>query len=435
MKPEIHTGSTTSVGTVTIDENGVVLSFDAIAQRLFGYTEDEVVGQNVNRLMPEPYHSEHGGYLRRFLSTGEARVIGIGREVVGRRKDETTFPMWLAVNEVKVESKRLFVGSVVDLSDQREAEKELAQSLEITRGILDTAINPIITITKQGMVKSFNPAAQRIFGYSSDEVLGKNVNMLMPEPFHSEHDGYLSAFLNTGQAKVIGKGREVEGRRKDGRVFPMHLSVGAMEVGGEKTFVGIIADISEQKEAEKGLAQSLEITRGILETAINPIITINARGLVQSFNPAAKLLFGYSSDEVLGKNVNMLMPEPFHSQHDGYLSAFLTTGQAKIIGKGREVEGRRKDGSIFPMHLSVGATEVAGEKTFVGIITDITERKRIESELMASKHAAELANKAKSEFLANMSHEIRTPLNAILGGAELLAETKLTPDGCGLNIM
>jgi two-component system sensor histidine kinase EvgS len=276
--------------------------------------------------MPEPYHSEHGGYLRRFLSTGEARVIGIGREVVGRRKDETTFPMWLAVNEVKVESKRLFVGSVVDLSDQREAEKELAQSLEITRGILDTAINPIITITKQGMVKSFNPAAQRIFGYSSDEVLGKNVNMLMPEPFHSEHDGYLSAFLNTGQAKVIGKGREVEGRRKDGRVFPMHLSVGAMEVGGEKTFVGIIADISEQKEAEKGLAQSLEITRGILETAINPIITINARGLVQSFNPAAKLLFGYSSDEVLGKNVNMLMPEPFHSQHDGYLSAFLTTG-------------------------------------------------------------------------------------------------------------
>ncbi|GGY14001.1 PAS domain S-box protein [Paludibacterium paludis] len=394
-------GGITAVGTVTLDEQGRVLSFDAVSERIFGFSADEVQGNNVSRLMPEPYHSEHDRYLARYLSEGNPRIIGKGREVVGLRKDGTVFPMWLAVSEVKLGQLRVFVGSVVDLSGQRHVEEDLASSQEMTRAILDTAANPIITIDASGLVSTFNPAAERLFGYARDDVLGRNVSLLMPEPYRSEHDGYLARFLGGGEPRIIGKGREVQGRRKDGSTFPMHLSVGAMQVGGKPLFVGIIADISKLKEAEGKLAVSLEMTRAILDTAANPIITIDARGIIGTINPAAQRLFGYAADDMAGRNVRMLMPEPYRSEHDGYLERFLREGNPRVIGKGREVEGLRKDGSTFPMHLSVGAMQVGGEPMFVGIIADISERKAAEAELTRHRdHLKELVAIATTEVKA-----------------------------------
>ncbi|MEO5376479.1 MAG: PAS domain S-box protein [Magnetococcus sp. DMHC-6] len=379
-----ETGIVRSVGIITIDEFGIVQSFDAVAERLFGFRHEEVVGQNVSMLMPEPYHSEHDGYLARFRREGSQHVIGKGREVIGRRKDGATFPIWLAVNDVKLGEKRLFIGSIMDLSEQKTVEADLASSMEMTRAILDTAVNPIITINAQGIVRSFNPAAENLFGYIRQDVVGKNIKMLMPEPYRSEHDGYLARYLKEGDPRVIGKGREVEGRRQDGSTFPMHLSVGAMKVAGERMFVGIIADITERKIAEIGLAASLETTRAILDTAVNPIITIDPNGIVRSFNPAAEKLFGHDQQAVVGQNVKMLMPEPYRSGHDGYLDRYLKGGNPRVIGKGREVIGQRKDGSTFPMHLSVGTMEVSGKQMFVGIIADISKLKAAENKLAAS---------------------------------------------------
>ncbi|XZG71003.1 PAS domain S-box protein [Chitinibacteraceae bacterium HSL-7] len=435
--------SVSAVGTITIDEQGQIRSFDAVSERIFGYTQAEVDGRNVSMLMPAPYQEEHDGYLKRFRDEGAPRIIGQGREVVGRHKNGTDFPVWLAVNEVRIGRERVFVGSIVELTEQKSIESDLAQSQETTRAILDTAINPIITIDAQGRVCSFNPAAEKLFGYLSDEVLGQNVKLIMPQPYHAEHDGYLSRYLEEGNPHIIGKGREVVGRKKDGTTFPMHLSVGRMDVGGAPMFVGIILDISERKAAELELARSLETTRAILDTAINPIITIDEVGQVCSFNPAAEVLFGYPKEEVLGQNVKVIMPDPYRSEHDGYLSRYLKDGNPHVIGKGREVVGRRKDGATFPMHLSVGRMDVAGETMFVGIIVDITERKSAEAELLKhrdrlaemvatatselkmAKEDAEAGARAKSAFLANMSHEIRTPMNAIIGFAEVVLQDDL----------
>ncbi|PHV11887.1 PAS domain S-box protein [Chitinimonas sp. BJB300] len=412
-KVESTNSTISTVGTITIDELGKVRSFDAVSERIFGYSKSDVVGKNVSMLMPEPYHSEHDEYLARFAKAGDPRVIGKGREVIGRRRDGSNFPIWLAVNEVCLSEERVFVGSVVDLSGQKMVEANLASSLETTRAILDTAVNPIITIDATGFIRSINPAAEVLFGYDWQEVVGQKVNVLMPEPYRSSHDGYIKRYLEGGEPRVIGSGREVIGRRKDQSTFPMHLSVGQMKVSGSEMFVGIIADISKLKAAEERLAASLETSRAILDTAVNPIITINASGIVQSFNSAAEVLFGYGSDEVVHQNVNILMPNPYHAEHDGYLSRYLKEGEPRVIGRGREVEGRKKDGLTFPMHLSVGAMRVAGEPMFVGIIADITELKR-------AKEDAEAGAKTKAAFVANMSHEIRTPMNAIIGFAEFV---------------
>jgi len=133
---------------------------------------------------------------------------------------------------------------------------------------------------------------------------------------------------------------------------------------------------------EMALRDSEERLRAILETAVEGIITIDERGLIESVNPAAHKLFGYAREEMVGQNVSMLMPEPYSSEHDGYLENYHHTGKGKIIGIGREVVGRRKDGSLFPMDLSVGEVRLAGERFFTGIVRDITERKRLEREIL-----------------------------------------------------
>ncbi|MEE9297270.1 MAG: PAS domain S-box protein [Phycisphaerae bacterium] len=168
--------------------------------------------------------------------------------------------------------------------------------------------------------------------------------------------------------------------------------------------------------------------RAIVETAADGIITIDERGIIESFNKAAEQIFGYTADEVIGKNVNVLIPSPDKERHDEYIARYLRTGEAKIIGSGREAEGRRMDGTIFPMHLAVSEVRLAERRIFTGIVRDITERKQAEEALLRAKEAAEAANQAKSEFLANMSHEIRTPLHGILSFARFGVDKALTAD-------
>ncbi len=163
----------------------------------------------------------------------------------------------------------------------------------------------------------------------------------------------------------------------------------------------------------------------ILDTADDGIITINQLGLVQEFNRAAERLFGYQASEVLGKNINILMPEPYHSQHDGHLAKYSKTRKAHLIGVGAEVPGKRKDGSIVPLRISVGEVETEDGRLYVGVLSDISTRKELEKSLREAVKKAELAAQSKMHFLANMSHEIRTPMNAIIGFTELILQGEL----------
>lgn len=160
--------------------------------------------------------------------------------------------------------------------------------------------------------------------------------------------------------------------------------------------------------------------RSIIETAVDGIITIDCHGLVQSFSPSAERLFGWKAAQVVGRNINMLMPEPDKSRHDSYLDNYLRSSDPNVIGTGREIMGRRKDGSLMPMRLAVGRVNLPDGLIFVGFVSDITERHKLEASLREAAERAERAAAAKGTFLANMSHEIRTPMNSIIGFTELL---------------
>lgn len=307
-------------------------------------------------------------------------------------------------------------GRLRDAHQKASAEAALSKArAERLDAVIRTTVDAIIVIDAKGLVESFNPGAERLFGYAAAGVIGKNVNMLMPEPFHGEHDGYLRRYLETGRAAIIGTGREVTGKRSDGSTFPLQLSVGQMTVDGQRKFTGMLHDLTDRVRLEQQLRASEERWRAIIASAVDAIIVIDARGRIESFNPAATRLFGYAEDEVRGQNVNVLMPSPYRDQHDSYLSRYLSTREPRIIGSGREVTGRRKDGSTFPLHLSVGETVAGGERKFTGILHDLTDRVALEERLRDQSALAKLG-----EMAAMIAHEVKNPLAGIRGAVQVI---------------
>jgi len=283
------------------------------------------------------------------------------------------------------------------------------------RAIVDTAVDAIIVIDRRGVVVSLNRAAERMFGYTVSDVVGNNVKMLMPEPYRGEHDGYLDRYQRTGEKRIIGIGREVTGRRRDGSTFPMDLSVGEANQHGERFFVGIIRDITGRNAAELAVRESELRLRALLDTLPDGVIVIDETGSIQSCSTSAERLFGYTEAEILGRNVSLLMPSPYRQAHDGYLERYLRTGERRIIGIGRVVVGLRKSGETFPMELGVGEFPHGGRRFFTGFVRDLTERQQTEKRVQDLQ--AELLHVSRlstmGQMASTLAHELNQPLTAI----------------------
>lgn len=308
------------------------------------------------------------------------------------------------------------------IQKSNERSDDLAASQAMIEAILGTAAEGIITIDDRGIILSFNRAAEIFFGFKAREIIGENIKLIMPSPYQEEHDSYLARYLKTGERKIIGIGREVEGKRKDGRVFPIQLSISEVKIGNKRTFTGIIHDITERKKAEEELRK---LSRAVDQSPVSTVITDNC-GKIEYVNPKFSWLTGYTQKEICGKDSSIL--KSGKQTQEFYEELWQT------ILSGKEWHGefcnKKKNGELYWEYASISPLKDHDGTIshFVAVKEDITERKVMEEALVQAKESAEAANKAKSNFLANMSHEIRTPMNGVIGMTELLlSNTELNP--------
>ena len=313
------------------------------------------------------------------------------------------------------------------LAQARRAEARL-------RAIVDTAVDAMVVIDEIGVIQSFNPAATRIFGYAPEEVTGQNVRMLMPEPDRSQHDSYVANYRYTGERKIIGIGREVEGRRKDGSTFPLELSIAEWEVDGQRYFTGIMRDITDRREAERTLQQSRALLETIIEGIPDPIFVKDAKGRYIVANEGTCRVFAAERRQVLGARDHDLFPLEIATRLEAMDRHIMQTGEVAVV----EEEGFDHHLGERRFYLSTKAPLRDPTGTVIGLVgiaRDITEHKRAEDHLRAAKSEADRANVAKSKFLAAASHDLRQPVQSLLLFLSVLKERPELPTARTLGAM
>jgi methyl-accepting chemotaxis protein len=254
---------------------------------------------------------------------------------------------------------------------QQQAEAPAPAQETNLKAVLDQAIDAVVSIDHENRVTYFNAAAERLWGYGADEVIGHNVKMLVPKAMQHRHDGFVNANRETGQDKIVGTSREIQLERNDGQVVWCDLSLSKVRLSdGKIVYTAFVKDISEERAARTQINQTLE-------QAIDAVVTIDESNRVTFFNKAAERLWGYSREEVIGQNVKMLVPPQMQSRHDGFVNANRETGQDKIVGTSREVEVHRKDGEVLWGQLSLSRVELDdGRKLYTAFLKDVTEQVR-----------------------------------------------------------
>ncbi len=295
--------------------------------------------------------------------------------------------------------------------------------LHLLENVFNQSADAILMVCEANRFRSWNRAAEELFGWREEEMIGKPLTVLVPA------DRIEAGELDWIQNQLTEKGNcrlETVRVTRDGRSLDVEVSVALIRDSTGRTIgrSAILRDITARRRAAATLRESEERLRSVMDNVVDGIITINERGVIQSFNKSAERIFRYTAEEVIGQNVSILMPEPDKSRHDGYIHNYIKTGEAHIIGFGREVTGRRKDGATFPMDLAVGEFHLEGKRMFTGVVRDISERKRMEEEKL---HAERLA--LIGTMSAKLAHEIRNPLTSVIVNAHLLTrELVAAPD-------
>ncbi len=411
--------SVKDVAIFTVDPRGRVASWNAGAERLFGYAEREILGRDHGVLYVA--EDREAGVPGRELAVAAAR----GRSSDERwhiRRDGSTFFASGVMSPIHDEEGRLcgFTKVARDMTERNRAEEAVREAAVRLKAIVDTAVDGIITLDEAGVVESMNPAAERIFGYAHEEVIGRRFDLMMPGPDRDEYDGEFESYLRLGAPAIMGTIREVHGRRKDGTVFPMELAISESRLGTRRIFTGIVRDITAYKRAvaeRTALLGELEAERALLNTLLDnaPVgFGFFDRELrYVRINPALAAINGLPVEAHLGRTLREVLPGLSQEVFDAFRHV-LETGTS-IVSKEFRGETPRTPGrprywlcSFYPVKTADGAVLGAG-----AVVTDIDDRKRMEEALKE-------ADQRKDQFLAMLAHELRNPLAPIANAVQIM---------------
>ena len=291
--------------------------------------------------------------------------------------------------------------------------------------LLEAVPDALVIVGQDGLIVLVNEKTEKMFGYERADLLGQPIEVLVPARYRGGHVGHRDAYLGAPRARPMGVGLDLSGKRKDGSEFPCEISLAPMKTDKGTWIIAAVRDITERKKAEA--------FRRLLESAPDAMVMVSKAGRILLVNARTEQLFGYLASELLEQPIEMLLPERFHAVHPHLREGYFGAQQPRNMAAGRDPHARRKDGTEFPVEVSLSPIDTPDGPCVTAAIRDVSERLRIEEirrkseDLEAQNLRMQEANRLKSEFLANMSHELRTPLNAIIGFAELMHTGKVGP--------
>jgi len=398
-----------AIATASLD--GIVHTWNPAAEALYGYGRADIVGRSVGLLVPDGALDGISDALERAASGEATPQI----EVLHRRKDGSHITVSATVSTIRDLDGHITGVSVIarDIT-ARKARDSLFQ------GLLEAAPDAMVVVDDQGRIELANTQTEVLFGYARAELIGEPIELLVPEEHRGGHPGHRDRYFLEARTRPMGQGVDLAARRKDGSVFPAEISLSSIDTEGGRLVSAAIRNVSERKAAEARF-------RGLVDAAPDAMVIVDPDGRIELVNSQAEAMFGYERGELLGRPVETLVPPRFRAHHPAHREAYVGAPKVRPMGAGLELYAMRKDGTEFPVEISLSPLLAADRVSISAAIRDVSARKRAEAVQAAAFEAEREAlrqlrevDRIRSDFLSTVSHELRTPLTAIRGFADLL---------------
>lgn len=383
---------------ILVTNEGKIALVNQQTEKIFGYAAVELVGQEVEVLLPDQLAQAHRNYRNHFSKEPKVRAMGQGKELLGKRKDGTEFFVEISLSPLTFEGSMYISAAIRDITARKKAEKKF-------RDLLESAPDAMIIVNKRGNIELANTQAEKLLGYTKEEIVGLPVESIIPTRFTQSHYHYREEYFREPKTREMGVGLELFVLSKTGNEIPVEVSLSPLETEDSILVSAAIRDISKRKAIEARLKVSENRFRSVTEHALDSIITLTHDGIILTYNKISEQMFGYPLREAVGEDCHKLFI------NFDLVSCFEESPQQETSRSLRKnILGKHKNGEQFLAEISLTEMLLEKEKIYILITRDASER--------------ELLDRLKNQFVATVSHELRTPLTSIKGAIDLLLAGK-----------